>query len=67
MWCSVTSERVIGPYFFEDEGGVAVTVTAQRYQQMTENCLRPTIQDNLEMWSQQDKKLLTLLVKVWHS
>ena len=31
-----------------------VTVTAQCYQQMIENCLRPAIQDNLEMWFQQD-------------
>ena len=54
VWCGVTSERVMGPYFFEDEEGVTVTVTAQRYQQMIENCLRPTIHGNPEMWFQQD-------------
>ena len=54
LWYGVTSERVRGPYFFEDEEGVTVTVTAHRYQQMIENCLRPAIQDNPEMWFQQD-------------
>ena len=32
IWCGVTLERVIGPYFFKDEG-VTVMVTAQCYQQ----------------------------------
>ena len=54
VWCGVTSERVIGPYFFGDEEGVTVMVTAQRYQQMIENWLRPAIQDNPEIWFQQD-------------
>ena len=56
IWCCITStsERAIEPYFFEDKEGVMVTATAQRYQQMIENCLRPAIQDNLEMWFQQD-------------
>ena len=53
VWCGVTSERVIGPYFFKDEG-VTVMVTAQCYQQRIQNCLRSAIQDNQEMWFQQD-------------
>ena len=32
-----------------------MTVTAQRYQQMIENYLRPAIQDNREMWFQQGR------------
>ena len=31
VWCAMTSSCVIGPYFFEDDQGAAVTVTAERY------------------------------------
>ena len=31
VWCGVTSERVIGPYFFEDKEGVTVTITENRF------------------------------------
>jgi hypothetical protein len=31
VWCGVENFGVIGPYFFEDEDGRAVTVAAARY------------------------------------
>jgi hypothetical protein len=40
--CTLSSIGVIGPYFFE-EGGVTVTVNANRYCGMLENFLRPKI------------------------
>ena len=30
VWCAVTYSYVIGPYFFKDKNGAAVTVTAER-------------------------------------
>jgi hypothetical protein len=34
VWCAVASFGVIGPYFFEDDEGIAVTVTSDRYTKM---------------------------------
>ena len=31
VWCGLTSSGMIGPYFFEDKEGNAVTVHSQRY------------------------------------
>jgi len=31
VWCGIASFRVLGPYFFEDNEGAAVTVTSERY------------------------------------
>jgi hypothetical protein len=31
VWCGVASSAVIGPYFFEDEAGRAVTINSARY------------------------------------
>jgi hypothetical protein len=49
VWCTMSSIGIIEPYFFE-EGGVTVTVTANRYYDMLENFLRPKI----DVWFQQD-------------
>ncbi|KFM61439.1 hypothetical protein X975_20872, partial [Stegodyphus mimosarum] len=54
VWCGVTSEKIIGPYFFEDERGNAITVTGARYHEMLEPFVRPTVQDTAEVWWQQD-------------
>jgi hypothetical protein len=35
--CGVANFSVIGPYFFEDEDGRAVTVTSARYVEMLQN------------------------------
>lgn len=55
VWCAVGSFGVWGPYFFE-EGGVAVTVTADRYVDMLRNFLEPKLRelDHPNVWFQQD-------------
>ena len=32
VWCAITTNEIIGPYFFEDDDGNAVTVTGERYR-----------------------------------
>ena len=56
VWCALTYSCVIGPYFFEDENGAAVTVTAERYNHMLNTFFLPELQRlNLtDMWMQQD-------------
>ena len=56
VWCAVTYSCVIGPYFFEDENGAAVTVTAERYNHMLNTFFLPELKRlNLkDMWIQQD-------------
>ena len=51
VWCGVTSQRVIGPYFFENEVGKAVTVNGDRYRTMIHNFIRPVAANK---WFQQD-------------
>ena len=53
MVCNEADE-IIGPYFFEDEGRNAVTVTGIRYRTMIEDFLLTRIQDRPEVWWQQD-------------
>jgi hypothetical protein len=33
VWCAICSIDMIGPYFFEDEMGTALTVTGDHYEQ----------------------------------
>ena len=56
MWCAVIYSCVIGPYFFEDENGAAVTVTAERYNHVLNTFFLPELQRlNLQdMWMKQD-------------
>jgi len=56
VWCAVTHACVIGPYFFEDEHGAAVTVTAERYNHMLNTFFIPELQrlGLTHMWMQQD-------------
>ena len=56
VWCALTYSCVIGPYFFEDENGGAVTVTAERYNHMLNTFFLSELQRlNLkDMWMQQD-------------
>ena len=44
VWCAMTSTCVIGPYFFEDEQGAPVTVTAERYNNMLNDFFIPELQ-----------------------
>lgn len=55
MWCGVTAEEIIGPYFFEDDAGNQVTVTGDRYREMLQNFLQPWVAAKPHrMWFQQD-------------
>jgi hypothetical protein len=58
VWCGVASFGVIGPYFFEDEAGRAVTVNSARYTEMLRIFLEPELQrlgvETQTVWFQQD-------------
>lgn len=56
IWCGVCAEKVIGPYFFEDAAGNAITVTGERYRTMLRKFLIPSLDElGLEhIWFQQD-------------
>jgi hypothetical protein len=43
VWCVISSNGVIGPYFFENDDGHAVTVTSARYVHTLENFLIPEL------------------------
>jgi hypothetical protein len=49
---------VIGPYFFEDEAGRAVTVNSSHYTEMLRTFLKPELQrlgvETHTFWFQQD-------------
>jgi hypothetical protein len=44
VWRGVASFGVIGPYFFEDESGRAITVNSARYTEMLRTFLEPDLQ-----------------------
>ena len=52
--CAITANEIIGPYFFEDDDGNAVSVTGERYRVMLRNFLWPAIENRVRMWFQQD-------------
>jgi len=56
VWCGIHAGNIIGPYFFENDQGVAVTVTAERYQDMIRHFLVPEMEEQglQDMWFQQD-------------
>lgn len=56
VWCAFWAEGVIGPFFFEDERGQAVTVNGERYRNMITDFLWPNLEnvDLTELWFQQD-------------
>ena len=41
-------QRVIGPYFFDDENGQAVAVTSKRYTEMINEFIAPKLPPNYE-------------------
>ena len=45
VWCGLWFGGIIGPFFFEDENGSAITVNSQRYQDMIQNFVFPTMDD----------------------
>jgi len=53
--CAVSCRGMIGPYFFEDEEGSAVTVTSQRYVNTLETFLAPRLHSlHGSLWQQLD-------------
>ena len=58
LWAAMSSRGIIGPYFFEDERGCAVTVNSERYVKMLDDFLVPELQNfsgyNQGTWFQQD-------------
>ena len=57
VWCGIASFGVLGPYFFEDNEGAAVTVTSKRYVAMLRNFCEPEFRrrgiDLSSVWFQQ--------------
>jgi len=55
VWCGFwsVSDGIIGPYFLQNEAGVAKTVNGERYRSMISNFLLPKMDIN-NMWFQQD-------------
>jgi len=41
---------IIGPYFFQNEAGVAIIVNGERYKSMISNFLWPKMDDMDNMW-----------------
>ncbi len=44
VWTAISSQGIIGPYFFENSNGKRETVRQENYQQMIENYFVPTLQ-----------------------
>lgn len=56
VWCALWSGGIIGPFFFENEAGDAVTVNGERYRAMITQFFVPQLEDIAldDMWFQQD-------------
>ena len=58
MWCAISAQGNIGPYFFEGDDGVSVTVNAERYNHMLETFFLPEVRchnwNTARVWFQQD-------------
>jgi hypothetical protein len=59
IWCGVASFEVIGPYFFEDKAGRAVTANSAHYTEMLRTFLEPELQrlgvETQTLWLLQDR------------
>ena len=53
-FCGITTCEIIGPFFFEDDDGNAVTVNGERYRTMLKDFVIHAIQNKSRMWFQQD-------------
>jgi hypothetical protein len=54
LLCAVWSREIIGPYFFEDKDGHAITVISQHYTKTMNEFLAPKLPLNYNLWFQQD-------------
>jgi len=45
VWCGMWSGGIIGPFFFENEEGAAVTVNSVRYRGMLEDLFFPRMEE----------------------
>jgi len=45
VWCGFRSGSIIGPFFFENEQGAAVTVNSERYCAMLNEFLLPKFEE----------------------
>ena len=68
VWCAVSSQGIIGPYFFENQQGTATTVTADAYVQMLQFFVAPELRKFPQnCWFQQDgaSAHFALIVRSW--
>ena len=58
VWCAISEQGIIGPYFFECDDSVSVTVNAERYNHMLETFFLPEMRrrnwNMARAWFQQD-------------
>lgn len=58
VWCAISGREIIGPYFFENYHGQAVTVNSDRYCEMINSFFREKLRNssfsNRNTWFQQD-------------
>jgi hypothetical protein len=58
VWCAISAQGITGPYFFESDDGVSVTVNAERYNHMLETFFPPEMRHRnwnmVTVWFQQD-------------
>jgi len=57
VWCAVSSHGVIGPYIFENEERITMTVTSDRYVEMLQSFVAPAVINFPQLhgaWFQQD-------------
>lgn len=58
VWAAISSRGIIGPYFFENNNGLTVTVNSNRYAAMIRDFFGPALQAfddfNDQWWFQQD-------------
>lgn len=74
VWCGVCSNRIIGPYFFEDNGYLTKSVKQKQYMGMLRDFLANELEENgmTDFWFQQDgasyhtaRKTIKLLRKMF--
>ena len=49
VWCAVAHNRIIGPYFFEDKNGSALTINSERYLAMLKSYYIPALKIHGEL------------------